>query len=150
MNRDPHVSRHASPPLQREPALTRNQSAVLAILEEQRSPLSAQGIHTLLRDRQPMGLATVYRALDTLKRRGYIQSRTSLEAEALYSPIHHDHHYLTCLQCGQSVLLDRCPVHDFQAHLESLGSFKIYYHTLEFFGLCEPCIQQDPAMSTSI
>lgn len=122
--------------------LTRHQQTVLDVLSQQTQPVSAQGLYSVLRQQQGIGLATVYRALETLKLRGLIQSRVSVNGESLYSSVEQDQHYLTCLQCGRSFPLDYCPVHDLEIPLQHSVPFKIYYHTLEFFGLCEPCIQQ--------
>lgn len=126
------------------PRLTRNQQAVLDLLHQQADALSAQELYSLLRQRQTIGLATVYRALETLKLHGLIKSRIGANGEALYSLVVSDQHYLTCLQCGQSFPLDHCPVQELEAHLHDSIQFKIYYHTLEFFGICEPCTYQIP------
>jgi Fur family transcriptional regulator, ferric uptake regulator len=135
------VKRDSSPQKSASPShrLTRNQQAVLDILHQQRDARSAQELYSLLRERQAIGLATVYRALETLKLHGLIKSRMGTNGEAFYSPVVPDQHYLTCLQCGQSFPLNDCPVKKLEAHLHSSTPFKIYYHTLEFFGLCEPC-----------
>ncbi len=122
--------------------LTRNQQIVLDVLGQHSVPLSAQELYSLLRERQPIGLATVYRALEALKLRGLIQSRVGANGESLYSSVESDQHYLTCLHCGQSFPLDYCPVQALSEHLQPSTPFKIYYHTLEFFGLCEPCTDQ--------
>jgi Fur family ferric uptake transcriptional regulator len=122
--------------------LTRNQQAVLDALNQQPNALSAQELYGVLREHQAIGLATVYRALEALKLHRLVQSRASANGESLYSPIEQDQHYLTCLQCGQSFPLEQCPVRDLEVHLHSSVPFKIYYHTLEFFGLCEPCTHQ--------
>ena len=86
-----------------------------------------------------MGLATVYRSLEALKLEGAVQVRTLANGESVYSPIKSDRHHLTCVNCGISVPIDRCPVHDLEKQLEKSHSFKVYYHTLEFFGLCQKC-----------
>lgn len=122
--------------------LTRNQQAVLDLLSQQTQSVSAQELYRVLRQQQVIGLATVYRALETLKLRGLVQSRASANGELLYSLVEQDQHYLTCLQCGRSFPLDRCPIQELEEHLQHSVPFKIYYHTLEFFGLCEPCTQQ--------
>lgn len=129
------VVKPTSPPLR----LTRHQQAVLDVLMEQPHSLSAQELHAVLRERQVIGLATVYRAVETLRVHGLIKSRAGASGEAFYSPINPDQHYLTCLQCGQSYPLDHCPVQGLEQHLQPSTAFKIYYHTLEFFGLCESC-----------
>jgi Fur family ferric uptake transcriptional regulator len=122
--------------------LTQNQQAVVDVLSQQAHPVSAQELYSVLRQQQAISLATVYRALEILKLRGLVQSRAGTNGESLYSSIERDRHYLTCLQCGQSFSLDHCPVRELEEHLQHSVPFKIYYHTLEFFGLCGPCTQQ--------
>jgi Fur family transcriptional regulator, ferric uptake regulator len=123
--------------------LTTKQKAVLTQLEQLQEAVSAQRLYTELRQRgESLGLATVYRSLDLLKLRGLVQSRTTADGEAVYSPIQQDQHYLTCLQCGNSVALNFCPLQEIENQLRRSQAFTIYYHTLEFFGVCEPCTQQ--------
>lgn len=125
--------------------LTTKQQAVLTQLERLQEPVSAQRLYTDLRQQgASLGLATVYRSLELLKRRGLVQSRTTTDGEALYSPMQQDQHYLTCLQCGSSVPLDFCPLQEMEKQLRRSQAFTIYYHTLEFFGVCEPCTHQAP------
>lgn len=62
----------------------------------------------MLRSRQGVGLATVYRSLEILKLLGLIKSRMGANGESFYSPVTLDQHYLTCLQCGQSFPLEHC------------------------------------------
>jgi Fur family transcriptional regulator, ferric uptake regulator len=88
---------------------------------------------------QGMGLATVYRALEALKREGAIQMRMLPNGECLYSSVNQDKHHLTCLQCGLSIPIHECPVHQLENKLNKSHHFRIYYHTLEFFGLCDRC-----------
>jgi len=121
------------------PRLTRQQQAVLSALERQADPVSAQALYRLLQEQQGIGLATVYRALEMLKLQGLVLSRAGTNGELLYSSMERDQHYLTCLQCGQSFPLETCPLKELQAQLQHSASFKIYYHTLEFFGICSPC-----------
>jgi Fur family transcriptional regulator, ferric uptake regulator len=133
-----HFSHSHLPPAH----LTTKQKAVLTQLEQFQEAVSAQRLYTELRQRgESLGLATVYRSLDLLKLRGLVQSRTTADGEALYSPIQQDQHYLTCLQCGSSVPLDFCPLQEMEKQLRRSQTFTIYYHTLEFFGVCEPCTQ---------
>ncbi|MBT9313220.1 Fur family transcriptional regulator [Leptothoe kymatousa] len=121
---------------------TRAQTAVLQVLQQQREPISAQALYTLIKQQQRIGLATVYRALDALKRMGQVQHRVTLTGETLYNAVEQDRHYMTCLDCGQSFPLNTCPLKGLELSLKHSSSFTIYYHTLEFFGLCEPCSVQ--------
>lgn len=119
---------------------TRSQDRILNLLKSMSRGVSAQDIYVELRNRdQSMGLATVYRALEALKLEGIVQVRTLASGESLYSSVQQDKHHLTCLQCGESIPIDECPVHQLETELQESHQFKIYYHTLEFFGLCDRC-----------
>lgn len=113
--------------------------------------MSAQQVFVDLRENQsPLGLATVYRSLDALKLSGAVQARTLPSGETLYSQVLEDRHHLTCLQCGNSIPIEEaeCPVHQLEQQLQASAQFEIYYHTLEFFGVCQPCqIGQEVAPS---
>jgi Fur family transcriptional regulator, ferric uptake regulator len=119
---------------------TRSQERVLTLLKKLERAISAQDIYVELREgTQSMGLATVYRSLETLKLEGVVQVRTLANGESLYSTVQEDRHHLTCLQCGDSIPIDQCPVHELENQLHQSHQFKIFYHTLEFFGLCNQC-----------
>lgn len=124
---------------------TRSQERILKLLKTLNRAISAQDIYIKLRSSQNIGLATIYRALEALKLEGVVQVRTLVSGESLYSLVQQDKHHLTCLQCGQSILIDECPVHELETQLHNFHKFKIFYHTLEFFGLCQQCqlIQTD-------
>ena len=119
---------------------TRSQENILSTLKILDKPISAQDLYIELRnDGKSVGLATVYRALDALKLEGLVQVRTLTSGESLYSLVQEDRHHLTCLQCGASIPIQQCPVHELESQLNHSYQFKIYYHTLEFFGLCTNC-----------
>ncbi|MEO0395556.1 MAG: Fur family transcriptional regulator [Cyanobacteria bacterium P01_A01_bin.137] len=120
--------------------LTRNQERILQALQGLEQAISAQDLHSDLRQTgSRIGLATVYRALEALKLDGTVQVRTLSNGESLYSLTHEDRHHLTCLRCGDSLPIEECPVHDLETHLNDSHHFRIFYHTLEFFGLCAKC-----------
>ncbi|WP_035988048.1 Fur family transcriptional regulator [Leptolyngbya sp. KIOST-1] len=119
---------------------TRSQEKVLTVLKGLSKPISAQDLYVEMRQEgNTMGLATVYRALDALKLEGAVQMRTLPSGESLYSLPQEDRHHLTCLQCGITIAIDECPVHSLEKDLHQAHQFKIFYHTLEFFGLCPRC-----------
>ena len=122
-------------------ALTPNQRLVLQELQQETQLISAQDLFAKLRQTEKIGLATIYRALETLKLAGFIQHQVTLSGESLYQTLEQDRHSLTCLQCGESFPIQGCPVQKLEQDLQASYSFRIYYHTLEFFGLCEPCTQ---------
>jgi Fur family ferric uptake transcriptional regulator len=135
----PLPARSASP-LTMKSERTRSQERILQLLKQCERGISAQDIYVELRNRnQSVGLATVYRALDGLKLEGTVQVRTLSSGESLYSCVQADKHHLTCLHCGRSIPIEECPVEQLEDRLQKIHDFKIYYHTLEFFGLCTTC-----------
>jgi Fur family transcriptional regulator, ferric uptake regulator len=120
---------------------TRSQERILQLLQQFGQEMSAQDIYVELRSRnQTVGLATVYRSLDGLKLQGAIQVRILPTGESLYGCLQIDRHHLTCLRCHRSSPLDRCPVEELERQLQTTHNFQVYYHTLEFFGLCAECV----------
>jgi Fur family transcriptional regulator, ferric uptake regulator len=121
--------------------LNLSQQKVLDLLQQfEIQPLSAQGIYLELRNRhETLGIATIYRALEALKVKGMIRSQMQGTGEALYSLIPTDQHHLNCLQCGLSLPIHLCPISTQVPPQELIQDFKVYYHTLEFFGLCITC-----------
>ncbi len=124
---------------------TRSQNQVLELLKQLKDAISAQDLYLQMRQ-QPvsMGLATIYRALESLKLEGAVQVRTLSSGESLYSLAQADTHHLTCVRCGLSTEMKECPVHGLETHLTESHHFQIFYHTLEFFGLCEQCQEKLP------
>lgn len=119
---------------------TRSQEKILNLLKVLNRPISAQDLYVELRNqKQNMGLATVYRGLEALKLEGMVRVRTLGNGESLYNLVQSDRHYLTCLNCNRSIPLPECPVTQLERQLQQSHQFKVYYHTLEFFGLCDRC-----------
>ncbi|MFQ3679122.1 MAG: Fur family transcriptional regulator [Pseudanabaenaceae cyanobacterium] len=118
---------------------TRSQQKILALLERLHRPVSAREIYDHLRQEGRIGIATVYRALEVLRRQGAIKVGVRANGEAAYSALPLDRHYLHCLHCGRDIPLAACPLgHNLQP-LDSAIPFTVYYHTLEFFGMCGDC-----------
>ena len=124
-----------------DPRLTARLDQLLQALQAATTELSGQDLHALLRrSSTPMGLATVYRHLRQLQQWGLVRCRHLPSGEALFAPTERDEHHLTCVDCGSTVLLSHCPVHDVHLPADELSEgFQLLFHTLEFFGLCRAC-----------
>ena len=119
------------------------QQLLLEKLKLAERELSGQDLHALLRQGpQPMGLATVYRHLRQLQQRGLIRCRHLPSGEALFAPVERDEHHLTCVDCGATLVLEHCPMHNVALHGDQAEGFQLLFHTLEFFGLCSHCQQR--------
>jgi Fur family ferric uptake transcriptional regulator len=121
-------------------APSERQQLLLEQLRQADRELSGQDLHGLLRQSpQGMGLATVYRHLRQLQQRGLVRCRHLPSGEALFAPVDRDEHHLTCVDCGSTLVLEHCPMHDIHLHGEHAEGFQLLFHTLEFFGLCRSC-----------
>lgn len=136
------VHEHSKKALKRS-GLTKGAKAVLDALEKSQELASAQDIYGNLRmegDKAP-GLTTVYRALDSLVEKGYVQAVDLGDGEKRYevvTPGEH-HHHLVCESCGQSNHLDQCVVEEIEDTIRSKYGFTIKSHVLEIFGVCSKC-----------
>jgi Fur family transcriptional regulator, ferric uptake regulator len=120
--------------------LTPHQERILRTLETIDGEISTQDLYVRLRaSYETLGLATVYRGLEVLKLQGLVKSRTSIEGKLLYSSVAEHQHHFTCLRCSKSMEIDACPVCQIETELAKKISVKVFYHTLEFFGLCTLC-----------
>lgn len=120
--------------------LNPKQKHLLAQLQQASEELTGQELHARLRGTlHGMGLATVYRHLRQLQQRGLLRCRHLPSGEALYAPIERDEHHLTCVDCGSTLALRSCPMHEAHLSPQQLGGYQLLFHTLEFFGLCPSC-----------
>jgi Fur family ferric uptake transcriptional regulator len=125
---------------------TRQRSALLALLDELDGFRSAQDLHALLRERgDAVGLATVYRALQTMVDDGQLDVLRAADGEAAYrlcSSAHH--HHLVCRSCGKTVEVADPPVERWAARVAAEHGFTEVQHQVEVFGLCSSCSAERP------
>jgi Fur family ferric uptake transcriptional regulator len=120
---------------------SRQRSAVLALLDDQDGFRSAQDLHAgLRRQGDPVGLATVYRALQALVDDGDVDLLRGPDGEAAYrrcSPVHH--HHLVCRSCGTTVEVADLPVQRWANRIAAEHGFADIQHQVEVFGTCAAC-----------
>ncbi|MFK8184247.1 MAG: Fur family transcriptional regulator [Phormidesmis sp.] len=130
--------------------LTRAQNQVHRLIEQAGEAMTAQAIYRQLKEqKQSVGLATVYRSLRSLQVKGFVQARALPKGEWTYALTSDESHYLTCLNCGASMTVEDCPIQSLEEKLGQSSNFQIFYHTLEFFGLCAPCTTDTTQSSSS-
>lgn len=114
---------------------------VLQTLAAEPHDATAQEIHARLREgKNRIGLATVYRALAVLKRRGVVDELSHRAGESCYrlcQPGHH--HHMVCERCHRVEELEGCGVDDWIAQASRRHGFQVASHTVEVFGLCAVC-----------
>ena len=124
------------------PRMTRQRSAVADALADVEDFRSAQQLHELLRDRgEGVGLATVYRTLQTLADGGEVDVLRTNDGEALYRRCarREHHHHLICRGCGTTVEIDGPTVEAWANQVGTSHGFVDIQHTIELFGTCAGC-----------
>jgi len=120
---------------------TRQQQAVGDILARHEHFRSAQEWHALLRDSgETVGLATVYRTLQSLADEGAIDVLLTDGGEAVYRACSEGHHHhLVCRDCGLTIEVEAHEVERWADMTARAHGFEAVTHTLEIFGRCATC-----------
>lgn len=113
--------------------------AVAAYLADRSTFASAQEIYAALRERgNPIGLATVYRALQGMVEDGELDALRTDEGEAVYRRCGTDHHHhLVCRLCGRTVEVEEPALERWAGKVAADNGFVDVTHTLEIFGTCD-------------
>lgn len=124
---------------------TRQRDAIMAIMADETDFRSAQQIHAaLVTAGQTVGLATVYRNLQTLTEGGELDSLRSEEGETLYRrcAAQRHHHHLVCRNCGYTVDIQDEKLEQWIAEISRRYQFSDIEHMADVFGLCANCTKQ--------
>lgn len=122
--------------------MTRQRAAVAEVLEEQDEFRSAQQLHEVLRSRgDSVGLATVYRTLQTLADADEVDHLRNAAGEVLYRRCERaeHHHHLVCRSCRRTVEIDGPTVEAWAAKVGAAHDFTDIDHTIELWGTCHEC-----------
>lgn len=128
-----------SRPVQRT---TRQRTAVADLLADTEAFRSAQEVHRMLADRDvAVGLATVYRTLQSMVEVGEVDALRGPDGEIRYRACdaRSHHHHLVCRRCGTTVELDAESVEAWSRAIAAQHGFTAVEHTVELFGLCAEC-----------
>ena len=120
---------------------TRQQAAVAELLERSDDFTSAQTVHARLREEgSGVGLATVYRTLQSMVEAGSVDVLRTDDGEAVYRACStHHHHHLVCRACGRTVEVEGPAVETWADKVAREHGFSGVTHTLEIFGTCADC-----------
>jgi Fur family ferric uptake transcriptional regulator len=118
-------------------------SEVIAFLDSQSCCLTAQEIHDRLGESgRPVGLASVYRILDTLAEKGLLQRLELGDGIARYEAARadrHHHHHLVCDGCGKVETFSDDRLESAIRRVESRSGFDVAAHDVVLRGACSAC-----------
>ena len=117
--------------------------AVIDVVADQRCCLSAPAIHEEVRLRRPrVGLASVYRALQTLTELGLVHRLDLRSGGAQFEPAQPSgdhHHHLVCGDCGKVEAFSDDRLERAIDTLSEASAFRIDEHDIVLRGRCEGC-----------
>ena len=121
---------------------TKQKIAVESVLQKLKKFKSAQEIYEVLNKSEGrVGLATVYRTLQSLADSGFVDVVVSAEGESLYracSQTHH--HHLLCRKCGQTNEFSAPEIEKIAEQIAKKYNFSKTDHVIEISGICKECI----------
>lgn len=128
----------------RGPVRERSTRQFLAVLDELGSSpdfRSAQDIHAAMRTAgASVGLATVYRALQSMVDSGRADVLRTAAGESVYRVCGDTHHHhLVCRSCGRTVEVQGPAVERWADQMADKHGFSDVSHTVELFGTCGSC-----------
>jgi Fur family ferric uptake transcriptional regulator len=118
-------------------------AAVIEALGDQTCCLSVQEIHDLVRRRRArVGIASVYRALETLTALGLVHRLELGSGGAYYEPAQpggDHHHHLVCGECGRVEAFSDDRLEHVIDNVSKTASFRIDEHDVVLRGQCASC-----------
>lgn len=121
---------------------TRQRAAIVGEMAGSEEFRSAQEIHAaLLAGGDKIGLATVYRALQTLAADGEVDVVRNDDGESVYRQCSTEdhHHHLVCRSCGHAVEVEGPAAETWADKVGRQHGFTEVEHTIEIFGRCADC-----------
>lgn len=120
---------------------TKQRAAIAAAFVDSEEFRGAQEIFNLLRaNGETVGLATVYRTLQTMAANGDLDVLVRDDGESVYRRCGKGHHHhLVCRSCGRTVEISGPAVETWADAMATENGFRDIRHTIELFGLCKDC-----------
>jgi Fur family ferric uptake transcriptional regulator len=129
----------ASLALPAEARMTRQRRAVLDAIAAHPGSFMVVDLYDLARRAEPrLGLATVYRTVELLRRTGSLRPLAG-EGRPAYVQCHPGHHHhLVCLTCGTVEETELCAAPS-EAEVRERHGFQPQAHEVDIYGTCARC-----------
>lgn len=128
-------------------SMTKSGIEIAKFLADRKTFASAQEIFVGLRaEGRNVGLATIYRALQSLTSTGDVDVLRRNDGEALYRKCgDHHHHHLICKECGKTIEIEGASVEEWAQLIAKRYGFSEIQHSAEIYGTCPDCfVQAEP------
>lgn len=125
---------------------TRQRDLIASIVLTSREHLSVDGIQRRVREEGVrIGLATIYRSLDSLVESGLVRAHDFGEGFRRFEPMHASaqHGHLVCSRCGQVTEFSTERFERLLPIVSDEHGFQHHRHRVEIHGLCRTCRTAD-------
>ena len=116
---------------------------VIEFLDRQECCVGAQEVHAELRAAgEPIGLASVYRVLETLADKGLVHRVDLGDGVTRFEPVRTDeehHHHLVCDDCGKVEVFADARLERAIRDVEQRSGFEVAAHDIVLRGACSAC-----------
>lgn len=114
--------------------------AVIEVLDAEDCCVSAADVHAALAER--VGLASVYRVLESLSAVGLVRRIDVGDGIARYEPLRESgehHHHLVCTECGKVEAFDDPDLERAIRRVEARSGYAVEQHDVVLQGACDIC-----------
>jgi Fur family ferric uptake transcriptional regulator len=114
--------------------------AVIGLLDSENCCVSAADVHESLNER--VGLASVYRVLESLHAAGLVRRVDVGDGVARYEPLRESgehHHHLVCTECGKVEAFDDPALERAIRRVEAKSGYAVEQHDVVLQGACDTC-----------
>ena len=119
---------------------SKQKEAIFKVLKETSCHPTAEWVYEQVKREIPnISLGTVYRNLKLLKQDGIISELDLTGTLSRFDGNAQNHYHFRCEQCGCIFDVDESVNKESDARLVQKTGFKVFYHRLEYRGLCKDC-----------
>ncbi len=123
--------------------MTDQRRIILEELRKVNTHPTANEVYDMVRKRLPkISLGTVYRNLEILSEIGAIQKLELAGSQKRFDGTVENHYHVRCLGCGRVEDVPVGPMPTLDRALNGLSDYKVFWHKLEFMGLCPRCQEE--------
>ncbi len=120
---------------------TKQREAILSVLRDTKSHPTADWIYQQVRKKVPnVSLGTIYRNLKILAETGEIQELSYGSTYSRFDGNPEIHYHFVCQKCGSITDIDMDAIENLESLVEKELRVKVTDHRMEFYGLCNHCL----------